>query len=91
MHGPQHPIAGIHQDHLAMGDVELFEIALQGMAHELDQGAGQFAARGATTHHHGRLQKSAPGWVGSLLSLFEGHQHAPANLIGVLKDLHRWR
>ena len=36
VHGPQHPIARVDQDHLAVANIQLLEIALEGMAHQLD-------------------------------------------------------
>ena len=57
--------------------------------HQLIDGAGHFAARGAASNHHNGLQKGPLFAVGGLLGLLEGHQQPAANLFGVLEDLHR--
>ena len=61
------------------------------MGHQLHQGAGEFATRRSATHDDDRLQKGPPRRIGGLLGLLKGQQHPPADLIGVLENLHRWR
>ena len=89
IHGPQHAIAGIHQRHLAEAGIDLFEIPLQGVAHQVVEGGRQLAAGGAAAHHHHRLQQAPFGGIGRLLSLLEGAQHPLANAIGIFERLHR--
>jgi len=37
------------------------------------------------------LQEGPPGRIGGLLGFFEGQQHAPADFISMLENLHRRR
>ena len=60
------------------------------MGHQLHQGAGEFATRRSATHDNDRLQKGPPRRIGGLFGLLKGQQHPPADLIGVLENLHRW-
>ena len=91
MHGPQHPLARIDQHHAAVAGVELLELVGHRMAHQIGQGPGQLAAGGAAADHQHGLQQLATLGVRGLLGLFERHQHPPADLVGVLDDLHRRR
>ena len=87
-HGGQHPLHQVDQDNPAITLTELLEIALDGPVHQLDQGPGQLATGGACSHHHHGLQERPLLGVGGLFGFLEGHQQPPANLIGVLEDLH---
>ena len=91
MHGPQDPVARIHEHDAAVGRIHLAEVAAEALLGEIAERAGQLAARGAAADHHHRLQEAAALTVRRLLGLLDRRQQAAADLIGVLEDLHRRR
>ena len=90
-HRPQHPIAGIHQDHAAGLRIQLAEIAAGSLVHQLVEGSGQLTAGGTSADHQHGLQEAPALRIRCLLRLLQSRKHPSADLIGVLKDLHRRR
>src|ERR1700723_2624744 len=87
----QQPRARLYKDDARTGWIKGPEVLIQAKSGQFRDGAGEFYARWAAANNQEGQQRRLLRLINALLGSFEGGQHSPANVEGVLNILEPWR